>query len=66
MAKNRNYCLVCAAFVIIYGDYLVFATTISILFGDDFNPSQLGILGVTANLASFIGGYLMGWFIDKT
>lgn len=56
--------LVC--FVCMYGDFVSFGNVLTPLFGDQFTPAQISVIGVIFVITGVIGCFLIGVYIDKT
>ena len=53
-------------FIIMWGNYITLGNVLSPLFGPQFTPSGISLIGVIFVMAGAIGCFIMGYFIDKT
>ena len=52
--------------MIIWGNFVALGNVLTPIFGDQFTPTEISLVGVSFVLAGVIGCYIMGIFIDKT
>jgi len=63
---NREYVMIFICFVIMWGNYNIFAVILSPLLSSILNPSEIAVCGISAVMAGLIGSVLFGMAVDKT